>query len=154
MVRTAPVARHCAAFGVDAEQAFAVALLHDVGKLVIFDRLASLRTARRRDEVSAPAMSSALRLLHEPLGGLCALRWGLGEQAATAISTHHRDPIPAIPNVLSEMLCCAERVDLANVRQVPFDLDALWKNAGFSGDVDVFRDALAASSQLQQQDGR
>ena len=40
MVRTAPLARAIAPdFGVDGEKAFALGLLHDVGKLVTFDRL-------------------------------------------------------------------------------------------------------------------
>jgi len=96
MVRTAPIARGLApAFDVEPEQAFALALLHDVGKLAIFDRMASLRTAQRSDFVLAPAtISRTLRFLHEPLGGLCALGWQFGGEAALAIASHHRQPLP------------------------------------------------------------
>src|SRR5262249_53576838 len=97
MVRTGPIARAVAmVFDVEPEQAFALALLHDVGKLAVFDRLATLRTAHRGDlDVPKTAVSRALRMLHEPLGGLCALGWGFGDKAANAIATHHRDPMPA-----------------------------------------------------------
>ena len=49
MVQAAPLARMLAPpFGADAEEAIAVSLRHDVGQLVMFDRLAALRLARRR----------------------------------------------------------------------------------------------------------
>jgi len=67
MVRTAPIARDLApVFGVEPEQAFALGLLHDVGKLAIFDRMATLRTAQRSEFVLAgPTLSRTLRLLHD-----------------------------------------------------------------------------------------
>ena len=80
MVRTAPIARAIAApFGVAPDEAYALGLLHDVGKLEIIDLLGELRQSRRRDLAFPPALLSAiLQLLHQPLGGIAALRWGLG----------------------------------------------------------------------------
>ena len=135
MVRTAPIARGLApAFDVEPEQAFALALLHDVGKLAIFDRMASLRTAQRSEFVLDPVtISRTLRLLHEPLGGLCAMGWQFGGEAALAIASHHRRPLPEKPDALTEVLWLAERVDIASVHQEPIDLEQLWLEGGLSG---------------------
>ena len=62
MVRTAPLARALApGFGVIPDEAFTLALLHDVGKLVVFDRLGTLRTELRR-EVKLGTDSAAARV--------------------------------------------------------------------------------------------
>jgi HD-like signal output (HDOD) protein len=146
MVRTGPLARAVAPlFDVDPEQAFALALLHDVGKLVVFDRIATLRTARRGDFPLPPAaITRMLRLLHESLGGLCALGWDFGDDAAAAIAAHHREPRPADPDALSEVIWLAEQVDLATQRNVPFDLPGLWPTAGLRADPDAVQTVLDA----------
>ncbi len=136
MVRTAPLARDLAwLFDVEPEQAFALGLLHDVGKLAIFDRTATLRTAQRADFVlPAPTLSRTLRMLHAPLGGLCALGWQFGDDAARAIAEHHREPRPDPPNRFTEVIWLAERVDLAVVNGRPIDAVELWREGGLSGD--------------------
>jgi HD-like signal output (HDOD) protein len=136
MVRTGPIARAVApAFGVDVEQAFALGLLHDVGKLVVFDTLAAQRNARHSDLlIPHPALKRTLRLLHEPLGGLCALKWELGEEAARAISTHHREPLPDPPDPLAEVIWLAERIDLVTQKALPIDLGVLWVQGSLQGD--------------------
>jgi HD-like signal output (HDOD) protein len=141
MVRSGPIARTLAPlFDVDPEQAFALALLHDVGKLAVFDRIATLRTALRHELVMPkPALTRALRELHEPLGGLCALGWGLGDEAAMAIATHHRQPLPAVHNPASEVIWLAERVDLAVQRGEQLDITALWQTGNLSADPEVAR---------------
>jgi HD-like signal output (HDOD) protein len=136
MVRTAPLARDLAwLFDVDPEQAFALGLLHDVGKLAIFDRIATLRTAQRADFVLAgPTLARTLRLLHAPLGGLCALGWQFGDDAARAIAEHHRDPRPDPPNRFTEVIWLAERVDILSISGQPIDTAELWLAGGLSGD--------------------
>ncbi len=136
MVRTGPIARVVArALDVDPEQALALGLLHDVGKIVVFDRLAAQRAARRTELVIPnEALARTLRILHEPLGGLCAMRWHLGEVAAEAIAGHHRHPIPAERNPLTEVVWLAETLDLAEQRKVPIDFDALWEAGALGGD--------------------
>jgi HD-like signal output (HDOD) protein len=128
MVRTAPVARRLApAFGIGSEPAFSLGLLHDIGKLVLFDRISGLRSEQRRDvKLSPDFMRWALRRLHEPLGALAVLRWGLGEEAATAVAGHHRQPPPETPDPRSEVIFVAERVDLADLARRRLDLDELW----------------------------
>ena len=128
MVRTAPLARAIApAFGVVPDEAFTLGLLHDVGKLVLFDRIGTLRTELRRDlTISPPLVAKMLRLLHEPLGGAAALRWGLGKAAAEVIGAHHRRDEPLLPSAHAECIHVAERLDLALVRHQEIDLDAWW----------------------------
>jgi len=135
MVRSAPIARHIApAFGADPEIAFTLALLHDAGKLVTFDRVARLRQHWRRDvSLPGPLLVRVLRRLHEPIGGLAVLQWGLGPEAAWTIAHHHRDPAPESHDPAGEAVCLAERFDRAYVRREPLDLDELWSRARLTG---------------------
>jgi HD-like signal output (HDOD) protein len=128
MVRSAPIARALApAFRVAPDEAYALGLLHDVGKLVIFDRLGELRKSLRRDVAfPLPVLGVVLRMLHEPLGGLAALQWGLGAGVAHAIATHHRAPVPEMYDPRGELLYFAERLDLARARGRPVELERWW----------------------------
>jgi HD-like signal output (HDOD) protein len=128
MVRTAPLARQLApAFGVVPDEAFTLALLHDVGKLVLFDRLGTLRAELRRDvKLSPTVLPRVLGELHEVLGGAAALRWGLGRAAVAVVSSHHRSEVPLVPNLAAECVFLAERLDLAMVRGRPVDLSRLF----------------------------
>jgi HD-like signal output (HDOD) protein len=130
MVRTAPVARAIAPiFRANPDEAYALGLLHDAGKLVIFDRIGTLRQAARRELfIPYATLSAILRMLHEAFGAQAALRWGLGVDAAHAIATHHRSPIPTVADPVSELLFVAERMDLATVRAQPFCLDQWWRD--------------------------
>jgi HD-like signal output (HDOD) protein len=135
MVRTAPLARTLApAFSADADEAFAIALLHDVGKLVIFDRLSVLRASQRRPiAIDTDFMHRLLQLLHEPLGALAAQQWSMGERAASAIGSHHRRRGSAVRDTLAEVVFLAERIDLATYRSLPVDFDALWQQGQLTG---------------------
>ena len=147
MVRTAPIARRLASpFNADPEEAFSLGLLHDAGKLIVFDRLTTLRIDARRDLTITPAeLGRVLRDLHEPLGGLAAHSWGLGASAAEAIATHHRNPMPRVRNALSEVLFVAEAADMAAVHGAELDLAALWDVARLGGSaVRVERVLMAA----------
>ena len=124
MVRTAPIARILApGFGVVPDEAFTLALLHDVGKLVLFDRLGTLRAELRREvRMNINVMPMVLGELHEILGGAAALRWGLGKAAVTVVSAHHRRNDPLEPNLPAECVYVAERLDLAMVRHESVNL--------------------------------
>lgn len=144
MTRTAPVARALSpAFGTAPEMAFTLGLLHDVGKLVVFDYLTQLRNRHRR-EIKVPErfLLDMLNRLHEPLGGVAALRWNLGANAAGAITCHHYEPPPEVSNRLGELLCVAERVDHAIRARVPFALDRLWTESELTADVHRVRELL------------
>jgi len=154
MVRTGPVARELAPlFGVDPEQAFALGLLHDVGKIAVFERIARLRSANRGHfDVAKPALTRALQILHEPLGGLCAIGWGFGAEAAAAIAAHHRDPAPVEGKTESEVVFLAERIDLAlqrTERDAPLDLELLWRTGQLTADREVAQSVIAGITQIQ-----
>jgi HD-like signal output (HDOD) protein len=135
MVRTAAVARALApAFGAAADRAYALGLLHDVGKLVVLDQAAALRVRlRRTPQLPAPAVHDALRSLHEPLGALALLRWGLGADAARSVGAHHRAPPPEQPDPTGELLHVAERADLAALHGVALDLAEVWARGALLG---------------------
>lgn len=144
MQRTAPLARALApAFGVDGETAYSLALLHDVGKLLTFDHISSLRHKRRR-EVKMPDVffRQLLWHLHEPLGGLAVLRWGMGVEAARAIAEHHRRPAPETPDLMTECLHVSEAIELAHTNFTKLDWDAIWKNGEITADVVQVQDRL------------
>jgi putative nucleotidyltransferase with HDIG domain len=144
MVNTGPLARALAEqFGADPDEAFAVALLHDVGKLVMFDRISALRTTLRRPIALPDAwVSLAIEQLHEPLGALAAHRWGLGARAADAIGSHHRRERPALRHPLAETLFLAERAEHANRASEPFDFDGVWGLGQLPGDSVMTRGIL------------
>jgi HD-like signal output (HDOD) protein len=136
MQRTAPLARGLApAFGVDQEQAWLLALLHDVGKLVVFDHLSTLRRERRRDlQVPDLFFRQMLWHVHEPLGGLAVLRWGLGGAAARAVSEHHRRLTPQPADPMTELLYVAEAIELAHANGSKLDWDEIWQSGGIRAD--------------------
>lgn len=113
--RTAPIARALAvSFGPEPESAFMLGLLHDAGKLVLFDAMSELRRrARRAMHLPYPVLRELLMELHEPLGGLAMLRWGLDLERARAVADHHRRTVPQVTDPVSELLFVAERTDLA-----------------------------------------
>jgi putative nucleotidyltransferase with HDIG domain len=137
MLRTAPLAQRLApAFGVDPETAYTLALLHDVGKLAVFDYISALRQGLHREiRMPEPFLNELLVRLHEPVGGRAALRWGLGVRAARALAEHHRHPVPDTTDPLTELLFVAERLDLAaHVRFDEPDWEALWADGMITTD--------------------
>lgn len=146
MQRTAPIARAIArAFEVDPETAFSHALLHDVGKLVIFDHISTLRHRERREPRIQDALFwQMLRHLHEPLGGLAALRWGMGGEAAHAISEHHRGVPPARPDRMTECLYVSERIELAHANFTALDWERLWQEGAITADRAAVEERFAA----------
>lgn len=135
-VATAPLARSIApAFGASPDAAYALGLMHDVGKLVVLDQVSALRARRQAAPLLPPAfVTGALRALHEPLGALAVHRWGLGDAAALAVGGHHRAPPPPWDDALGETLHLAERVELAHRRGEALDLPTLWATGRLTGD--------------------
>ena len=144
MVRVAPLARSLAGvFNVNADEAFSLALLHDVGKLIFFTRVADLRRKLRRSvRVPYGFIPKALSALHEFLGGLAVLEWGLGDHAAQAIAHHHRNPLPESPVAESEVIFLAERIDLMRAYGREVELERLWKTGQLSGSPDTAASCL------------
>ncbi len=136
MVNTAPLARALApVFGADGEEAFAVSLLHNVGLLIIFDRISSLRTANRRPVALPPEYLGVLIAeLHEPIGAMAAHQWGLGSDAADAIGTHHRRDRPSVRHPLAETIFLADHAAQAAARSEVLDFFGLWDLGELEGD--------------------
>lgn len=135
MVRTAPIARALSRpFKADPDAAYTLGLLHDAGKLVIFDRIAGARKKVRRDlKLSDEFISATLRTLHEPLGALAALQWGIEADHSASIASHHRTS-PEGDQPMAEVLYLAERIDLANTSGSEMALDEWWSAGKLSGD--------------------
>ena len=144
MERTAPVARALApAFRIDPDSAYSLALLHDVGKLIVFDHVSSLRHDLRREmRLTEPFFGQLLGHLHEPLGGLAALKWEMGGEAAHALGEHHRRPVPEGADPITECLYVSEAVDLAHTNFTKLDWEQIWLDGGITTDVVHVQDRL------------
>ncbi len=134
--RTAAIARRLArAFETEPETAYSLGLLHDVGKLVLFDAIGTLRAQMRREvRIPPPFLKAMLHELHEPLGGLAALRWGLPPGHARAIARHHRTPRPEQQEPLIELLYVSERADLAYIRRAVLETERWWREGALRSD--------------------
>ena len=134
MIRTGPIAQCLApALSVNPDEAMTLSLLHDVGKLIVFDRISVLRATRRRSiDLPPEFLEALLSAAHEPLGALAAQRWQLGPRAVAAIGNHHRQ-VPALHHEpLSEALYLANAVDHAMSRHETADLDEVWAHGALS----------------------
>ena len=92
MVRVAPIARRVGRVsGVMPEASYTLGLLHDLRKLIVFDRLSALRNnGRHTFRFPRLFLRVALEQLHGPLGGLAAVAWGMDPDAVRAIASHQR----------------------------------------------------------------
>jgi HD-like signal output (HDOD) protein len=151
LVRTAPIARALGrGFGLVPDECFSLALLHDAGKLIVFDVIGAIRHEKRRDvNVPKSVVSRLLRDLHEPLGGIAVLNWGLGEHVAASISSHHRSPIPTAEDRMSEALFVAERAEHALSGVIPKDVQAWWNEGAISGDSARVDELISAYSESE-----
>jgi len=149
MVRVAPLCRDLAAdFGVDPERAFTLGLLHDVGKLVLFDHVADLRHEVRRDlNLPMGFVHYALSALHEPLGALALLAWGMDSDSARVIAHPHTPSLDPAHDPMTEVVHIAERLDLAAEHHEDVDLEALWECSELGGPKEKVRAYLEGSSQ-------
>lgn len=151
LVRTAPIARAIGrSFGLVPDECFSLALLHDAGKLIIFDVIGTLRHETRRDvDVPKSVVTRVLHDVHEPLGGLAVLNWGLGEPVATSIAAHHRRPIPSVVDRMSEVLFVAERADHALSGVIPRDVASWWEEGAIYGDSARVEELISAYTQRE-----
>lgn len=151
LVRTAPIARAIGrGFGLVPDECFSLALLHDAGKLVVFDVIGALRHETRRDvNIPKSVVSRVLREVHEPLGGIAVQHWGLGDSVAASISRHHRNPVPTVEDRMSEALFVAERAEYALSGVIPRDVAAWWNDGAISGDAARVEELISAYSERE-----
>lgn len=120
MVRVAGLAREMSVGrGMDPDRLYTLGLVHDVGKLVVFNQISDRRRALRRELDLHPVwVGDLMRAVHEPLGGLALLSWGMDARDAWAVAAHHADPPPPeLPEVA--LLATAERMDLSRADGEP-----------------------------------
>lgn len=84
-------------------------------------------------------LPAALDRLHEPLGGIAAIAWGLPSAFARVIATHHRSPVPTWRDPLSETIYLTERLDIAMRNGTRFDIEDLWTRGGLTTPFEVGR---------------
>jgi len=87
--------------------------------------------------------------LHEPLGGLAVLEWGMDEKAALVVANHHRQSKPEPEDILTEVIFLAERIDVAEQRGQTLDIEPLWKAAELTGPLERVKDFLAARADFR-----
>lgn len=164
MVRTAPAARRIGqATGANPEKCYTLGLLHDLGKLIVFDRLTAMRTAGRQTlRIPRTFLRDVLGRLHGPIGGVAALQWNLDIESARAIAAHPRETYRRYQDswygdigftldesegeTLSQVLAVAEWWDLTTaVRREQPDYDTFWSRTGLTISIDDCRQALEES---------
>jgi HD-GYP domain-containing protein (c-di-GMP phosphodiesterase class II)/DNA-binding CsgD family transcriptional regulator len=95
----------------DADDLMAVALLHDVGKLVLgpggFGSAASTNAASATPEKRVQAERQTTGLDHASVGGLLLGRWGLPRRLSAAVAAHHSS---AGPDELATLVRLADMV--------------------------------------------
>lgn len=82
----------------DADLAFTVGLLHDIGRLALASTFASdyaevERWRREQDCAASEAERAVLGLDHAEVGGLIAQRWNFAPAIVDAIRDHHTPPV-------------------------------------------------------------
>jgi HD-like signal output (HDOD) protein len=140
LLNTALIARTIApSFQVHPDTAHSLGLFHDVGRLVIFDRISEMRKERRRDVALSPKfLDGVLGRLHEPLGGQAALLWGLGGDVAHAVANHHRQrPAADAFEPLTELLFVADRLEHSRSRATEPDWEAIWREGHLLAPLDL-----------------
>ncbi|MDX2058791.1 MAG: HDOD domain-containing protein [Gemmatimonadales bacterium] len=163
MVRTAPTARRMGRLvDLPPETCYTLGLLHDLGKLIIFDRLSALRAATRQTlRLPRSFLRELLMRLHGPIGGVAALQWSLDIESARAIAAHPRNSyrryqdswygqvgftIDESPGeTMSQVLALAEWWDLTTIRGETRDFDAFWARSGLTLPLDECRALLEES---------
>ena len=151
LVRTAPIARAIGrGFGLVPDECYSLALLHDAGKLIIFDVIGALRHDTRRDvDIKKSVVSRVLREVHEPLGGIAVFQWGLGDSVAAAIAAHHRRPVPTVENRMSEVLFVAEHAEHSLSGVIQRDVSAWWEEGAISGDAARVEELISAYTERE-----
>jgi putative nucleotidyltransferase with HDIG domain len=130
----------------DREEAFVAGLLHDVGKLVVYqvyptEFMRALATARRDDLPLTVAEQRVLGFAHDQVGRLLTEHWKLPIRLSEAIACHHRPDLAQtarkeaavvhVADIFSRALVLGSGGDDA----VPPACEAAWTRLGLSDDV-------------------
>jgi putative nucleotidyltransferase with HDIG domain len=140
-------------------EAFAAALLHDIGKLVL-GRFLDERTLELLNEAQEhghlnplDAEREILQINHAELGGLVAQKWGLPESIVKGISFHHQpdegeDRICDVVCVSNDIAVATGLVSMP-VPRWPEDHSGAFKRMGLDNDAEI-RVADVVKSRFEQ----
>lgn len=153
-------ARRC-----DADTLFTAGLLHDIGELIIFNRLpekardALLLVLHNQEEIPVPeAERQTIGFDHSEVGGALARQWNLPPVLQECIAFHHTparaDQFPrevALVHIANSLAQLAEVDSLELDDAPPIDPQA-WTTAGLDPEVAeaVVHDAQAAFTEIEQ----
>ena len=124
-IRVGTLARKLLGRAPEAEEAFVVGLLHDVGRAILalgMTEIYGAVVARSRDEVLVAVERELIGVTHAEVGAALLRIWGLPVRIVDVIQYHH-DPLAA-PEAIRD-LAVAVHVASALVEGAPIDRDAL-----------------------------
>jgi putative nucleotidyltransferase with HDIG domain len=130
----------------DREEIFVAGLLHDVGKLVIYqffpkEFVKALLLSRSEDVHLRVAEQRLLGFTHDQAGSLLAERWKLPVRLCEAVAFHHRPDLAQTAKReaaiihLADLLCRALALGLGGDDAVPPLSEAAWQRLGLAEDV-------------------
>jgi putative nucleotidyltransferase with HDIG domain len=94
---------------VDADEAFLAGVMHDVGKLILFDAAGTAYCEMINDHPAVNIVSlesDAFGITHPELGMSCGKKWGLPPSINAAIANHHF-PLHEVADPLSQTVIAA-----------------------------------------------
>jgi putative nucleotidyltransferase with HDIG domain len=124
-IRVGALARKLLGRAPEAEEAFVVGLLHDVGRAILalgMTEVYGTVVARARDEVLVAVERELIGVTHAEVGAALLRIWGLPVRIVDVIQYHH-EPLAA-PEAIRD-LAVAVHVASALVEEAPIDREAL-----------------------------
>jgi HD-like signal output (HDOD) protein len=128
------LARRCRRRGTDLapQDFYTCGLLHDIGKIVLFDNLAEhyVDVVRRAREDGASLEAEEDRLLgirHSEAGHMAAMMWMIPEPIPSAIRYHHRPNAMAGQAEVAKLVSCADVIANAVARSPTAEPSAIRK---------------------------
>lgn len=131
-----------------AESLFAAGLLHDIGQLIIFNRLPDQAQEALRLSVEDPhtldmhqAELQVLGFDHAEVGGLLLQRWRLPPLLEECVAHHHtpaearRFPVEAALVHIANVIATMAEINSLNLEDVPVIQAKAWKQAGLTESV-------------------
>ena len=128
------------------EQYFTAALLHDIGRLIIFSELPKLAAEilQKSKETDTPMFKIEHEVLgfdHAKLGGMLLKHWKLPKRLVDSVAYHH-NPVNSHDYMaetsvvhVADIICHALKYGESGEKLVPVLNDAAWESLGLSTDV-------------------
>jgi len=131
-----------------ADSLFTAGLLHDIGQLIIFNRLPDQASDALRLSMEDPHAMDMYQAEHEVLGfdhaqvgGLLLRHWRLPALLEECVTHHHtptqaqRFPVEVAIVHIANVIAVLAEINSTNLEDVPLIQNAAWKQAGLSKEV-------------------